>query len=101
MSSKTASIAVSDETNLRVSIKTLCAIGMIISAAVWAWASIKGEVSGHTKKLEEVSAQFGIIESKVSEHEKLLIRMDSKLDYLTGNRHGDRPPTSSPASGTQ
>lgn len=93
--SRMRSIPLGEETNLRVSLKTVIAVLGAFGLAVYAWANIKGDVSDHSKQLTVLSSQAAAIETKVTEHERILIRMDAKMDFLVGGRRGPQP-----ASGT-
>lgn len=80
-----------ETTPIKTDVRTLLAIVVSVAAGVWAWASVKSEVSAHTEQLKSVQATISadhdaimVQGTLIQQQGNLLEKMDKKLDYVTG-----------------
>lgn len=95
---------------LKIKPKVLISFLVVTSVAVGSWLTIKfdvnlirRDVNEQGNALETVSRQLQVIESDARTAREASMRMqyqqdliNQKLDYLTGDRRGPRPPTGTP-----
>lgn len=84
-------IAMNENTPIKTDVRTLIAVIVSVGAGVWAWASVKGEVSAHTEQLQAIQHTVRadhdaiMVQGTLIQQTGLVIeKMDHKLDYLTG-----------------
>jgi len=92
-----------ESTQIRTDLKTIGAIIFATAAGVWAWASVKSEVAGHTEQLQAIQATvradhdaITIQSTLISQQGLLVEKMDKKLDFLTGATRVRPPATTNP-----
>ena len=85
----TPAFPVSDDTRLKLSLKTLGGIITIVAAIVAAWYSLKIEVAAHSAQLTTIQTTLGddhdqmkVQGTLIQQQGILLERIDRKIDYL-------------------
>lgn len=85
----TPAFPVSEDTRVKLSLKTLIGIIGAVAVGVAAWYSLKADVSAHSAQLETIQVTIGadhdalkVQGTLIQQQGMLLERMDRKLDYL-------------------
>ena len=80
-----------ETTPIKTDVRTLLAIVVSVAAGVWAWASVKSEVAGHTEQLQAIQSTVRadhdaimVQGTLIQQQGFILEKMDKKIDYLTG-----------------
>ncbi len=58
----------------------------VTALAVVSWTSVKGDIADTQKTQIQMGARQDSMDRRLTEQAEFLIRMDAKLDYLTGAR---------------
>lgn len=87
---------IDEERWMKMKPKTLWIIMGITGACVTLWGSVKWDLSATKEAQNAIVLRQDRMERQLYEQNTVLVKMDAKLDYLTDNRRGLRPPPGSP-----
>jgi hypothetical protein len=73
-------LSVSEDTRLKMPLKTLVAIIVFVAAAAASWGSIRFSLSKNTEDIGALKADVKEIQTAQRQQGDLLIRIDTKLD---------------------
>ena len=72
-------LSVTEDTRLKMPVKTFIAIIVAVGVAAASWISVKADTAGNTRDVMEVKQEVQAIRQEQNAQRELLIRIDAKV----------------------